>query len=430
MRILVIGAYGLIGTYVALRLVADGHAVVGLGRRTVEAARRFPAIRWVAGDLRRMTTEEAWDEPLRGIEAVVNCAGVLQDGPHDGVVAVQCLAVSALFRACQSQGIQRVIHFSAPPSGSGTLFETTKREADKALAESSLDWLILRPALVLAPQAYGGTALLRGLAALPFLRPVIPGARALQIVSIFDVTETVSRAIGSSSHARRTYDLAHPARITLDDLISAVRSWMGLAPASALRLPGWLTAVIAASADAAGRLGWRSPARTTALRELGQGIAADPAAWIADMIPDPASLQDFLARNPSTVQERRFAIGYFLKPVGLVALALFWIATGIIGLGPARSDAIHALVSGGLPEAIASAAVVAGSLVDIGLGSAVLMARTARPALIGMLLVSLAYLVAGTVLLPGLWLDPFGALVKIVPSMVAALAMLALLPDR
>jgi hypothetical protein len=47
-----------------------------------------------------------------------------------------------------------------------------------------------------------------------------------------------------------------------------------------------------------------------------------------------------------------------------------------------------------------------------------------------MILVSAIYLVVATVLMPGLWLDPFGALLKIVPSIVAALAMLALLPDR
>jgi uncharacterized protein YbjT (DUF2867 family) len=430
MRILVIGAYGLIGTYVALRLVADGHDVVGLGRQTAAASRRLPAVRWIVGDLRVMTTDEAWEGLLREIEGVVNCAGALQDGPADDVTAVQALAMSALFRACRKRGIRRVIHFSAPPSASGTLFEATKRQADKALAESSLDWLILRPALVLAPQAYGGTALMRGLAALPFFCPVLPVAGSLQIVSIFDVTETVSRAIREPSYARRIYDLAHPARISFEDLIRGIRCWLGLKPVPALRMPGWLTAIAVTGADAAGWLGWRSPARTTALHEISQGITADPTAWIADMIPRPADLHAFLAAMPSTVQERRFALSYFLKPFGLVMLALFWIVSGIVGLGPGRSDAVRSLMSTGLPETMAGAAVLAGSLLDILLGTAALVARTSRPALIGMLLASFAYLVAATILLPGLWLDPFGALLKVLPTMIAVGALLALSPDR
>jgi uncharacterized protein YbjT (DUF2867 family) len=430
MRILVVGAYGLIGTYVSTRLVADGHEVTGLGRRTADAARRLPALRWIAGDLRAMTGEGSWTEPLRDIEAVVNCAGVLQDGPKDEVASVQADAMTALFRACENSGVRRLIHFSAPPSGSGTLFETTKQEADKALAASTLDWLILRPALVLSPQAYGGSALLRGLAALPFCRPSIAGARPLQIVSIFDVAETVSRALRNPAHARRTYDLAHPEKIALDDLVVLLREWLGLAPVPALRLPGWFVACVAALADGAGRFGWRSPARTTALRELSHGIDAHPEGWIEDWVAEPAALQDILAAHPATVQERRFALGYFLKPLGLVALGLFWIASGILGLGAARSEAAQALVAGGFSAGVASAAVIGGSLLDIVLGGAVLFARTARLALIGMLGVSLIYLIAATILLPGLWLDPFGALLKVIPAMIAALAMLALLPDR
>jgi uncharacterized protein YbjT (DUF2867 family) len=40
MRIAVIGAYGLIGSYVAARLLADGHEVIGIGRDITTAARR------------------------------------------------------------------------------------------------------------------------------------------------------------------------------------------------------------------------------------------------------------------------------------------------------------------------------------------------------------------------------------------------------
>jgi hypothetical protein len=38
--------------------------------------------------------------------------------------------------------------------------------------------------------------------------------------------------------------------------------------------------------------------------------------------------------------------------------------------------------------------------------------------------------VAATILLPGLWLDPFGVLLKVIPATIATLAMLSLLPDR
>ncbi|WP_420813175.1 NAD(P)H-binding protein [Methylobacterium currus] len=69
----------------------------------------------------------------------------------------------ALFRACAEAEIRRVVQVStvgAAPDAR-TAFLRTKDAADAALAQADLDWTILRPGLVLAPTAYGGTALLR-----------------------------------------------------------------------------------------------------------------------------------------------------------------------------------------------------------------------------------------------------------------------------
>ena len=51
-------------------------------------------------------------------------------------------------------------------------------------------------------------------------------------------------------------------------------------------------------------------------------------------------------------------------------------------------------------------------------------------ALLGMLAVSAAYLAGGTMLTPGLWLDPLGPFVKVLPSMVLAGLAIAILEER
>ena len=77
MNILVVGGTGLIGSAVVARLIAHGHRV------TVASRRPDPtALRHVAVDLARID-EAAWRPLLRGIEGVVNCAGVLQDAPGE-----------------------------------------------------------------------------------------------------------------------------------------------------------------------------------------------------------------------------------------------------------------------------------------------------------------------------------------------------------
>lgn len=110
-------------------------------------------------------------------------------------------------------------------------------------------------------------------------------------------------------------------------------------------------------------------------------------------------------------------------------LALFWLASGLIGLAR-TDDAAAVLTVAGWSGGAATAAVVAGSLVDIALAALVCFRRTAPAALIGMLALSAAYLVAATVVRPDLWLDPLGSLVKAVPAALLALATLAVMDER
>src|SRR4051795_430014 len=112
MRVLVTGATGLIGASV-VSAVSTGHEVVGIPRRVDRAARSIPNARWVALDIGDATTAEHWLPYLDAIDAVVNCAGVLQDGPGDSTRGVHRDGIAALFEACERLGVRRIVHLSA-----------------------------------------------------------------------------------------------------------------------------------------------------------------------------------------------------------------------------------------------------------------------------------------------------------------------------
>jgi uncharacterized protein YbjT (DUF2867 family) len=432
MRVLVTGAYGLIGSAVLARLHRDGHELVGSGRKVETAERQFPYARWIAADFRDLQTKEAWKEILAGIDAVVNCAGAFQQSLRDDLAAVHVGAPLALFAACQGLGIKRVVQISAMGAGEqgASAFAKTKGQADAALAASALPWIILRPGVVLAPGVYGASAMLRGLAGLPWRTPLIGGDQEVRIVSVEDVVETVAWALGSGLSVSGTFELLHPRSYTVAQLVSGLRQWLGLPHQPTLELPAVIARAITGGADALAYLGWRSPARSTAFAELAAGMRGDPTKWTAASGIDPKDLAAILNQRPATLQDRWFSRLYFLKPAAIACLAAFWIVSGVVAVGPGWSDAQAVLATAGVNSTAAMATTAGGAILDIILGIGVAIRSSARMALIGMLLVSGLYLLMGTIVAPALWLDPLGRLVKIVPNTLLIVFALAVLEER
>ena len=433
MRVLLLGATGLIGTAVADALAEAGHAVTGLARQAGAAAAARPHLAWIARDLAACTTPRDWMPLLAGIDAVVNCAGVLQDGPRDDVRAVQEQAMLALWQACAAAGARRVVQVSAVGAepDAPTLFMRSKAAADAALAGTALDWVVLRPGLVWAPNAYGGTALLRALAAWPGVLPLpLPLAAArLQTVAVDDVAAAVVAALDGGVPARRAYDLVEEPRRGLAEVVAALRGWSGRPPLRIIPAPGWVAGLAGWVSDRLGWLGWRSPLRSTAIAELARGVCGDSGPWEAATGRPLATLDQTLRRHPATVQDRWFGRAWLLRPLLIGGLALFWLASGTIAL--ARPDEAAAVLSArGMTDGLALALVLGGAVLDVALGALVLVKRTMPFAALGMLAASVAYLAGGTLLAPDLWADPLGPLVKALPAMLPAATLLALAEER
>lgn len=428
MRILVLGGYGQIGAVLVRRLSESGCEVVGLGRSAALGRRLAPQARWIGADIASLQTPAHWAPMLANIDAVVNASGALQDGAKDDLARVQAGAIGALVAACEQASVKRFVQISAPGASEASpiAFLRTKGVADARLRASALEWVIFKPGLVIGPNAYGGTALIRMLAAFPSVQPLVLGEAPIQTVSIDDVAEAVWRATVGAMAPRRDFDLVEQTPRTLRELIARFRAWAGFAPARfELELSRALGFAIARAADLAGWLGWRSPLRTTSLRVLSIGVTGDPGPWRGITGAPLASLDETLAAMPANMQERVFARAHLAFPLLVLTLAGFWIASGLIGA--LRSEAAAAM----LPlEHNARAVVLAGAGVDLAIGAAVLVRPWTRLAAGAALLVSLCYLIAASVLTPALWADPLGPLVKIFPAMALALGVAALAEPR
>lgn len=427
MRILIVGATGLIGSAIAARLIADGEAVTGLARRPVRAD--APEQRWVRGDITRMSATD-WSRCLDGIDAVVNCAGVLQDMPGDNSQAVHVDAVAVLLDACRLAGIRRYVHLSAigVDRGAASPFSAFKGEGDKLVAASGLDWVILRPSLVLGRRVYGGSAAIRALAASP-LSPELPDLGPIQTVQLDDVAATVAFFLRSDSPSRVALDVTDTETQTLPQIVAHYRRWLGWPPARRVAIPAWVAAAIYKAADLVSGLGWRPPLRSTSRLELARGIVGDPTRWTALTGITPRPLAAALAAEPAGVEQRWFARLYFLKAALVVVLSLFWIATGAVALGPGYEGGVSLLREAGAGM-LAAPLAIAGAVADVAIGVAIAVRRWSGTALWAAVMLSALYLVLGTLLLPRLWSEPLGPLVKIIPILVLHLVAIAIREDR
>lgn len=426
MKILILGATGFIGQTILQRLAADGHDVTGLGRDTARAERRIPAARWIKADIAKLSAVE-WSDLIRNEDVIVNCAGALQDSWSDNLSATQHKAMLTLFEAAVALGGRTIIQISARTDGKAGIlpFLATKRDADEALKASGLRHVILRPALVVGRNAHGGTALIRALAAIPFVTPLVHANNPVETIAIDDVAEAVAHAVDGRIASGSDLDLAAARTMTLSDLVALHRRWLGLAPARPIALPAAMAKPVTLAADLAGLLGWRSPLRSTAMAVMAEGVISTREKPAELPLADAA---EALSRQPSGVQDLWFARLYLIKPIVILTLALFWLLSGLIPLVDIDRAAANFLPF--MPAAAATALTISTCLIDMLLGCAVLFRPAARKALLGMIAVSLSYLAGGTILEPQLWLDPIGPLVKVLPSLALTVVALATLDER
>lgn len=431
MRVLVLGAYGLIGAEIVRSLRRVGHDVAGLVRSANRAARLLPGVECVEADIAALRAAGDWRGVIAGFDAVVNASGALQTGLRDNLARLQDDAIQALIAACEEAETGAFVQISAPgaEADASTEFMRSKAHADNALRASALPWIIFKPGLVISPTAYGGTALIRALAGFPVVQPIVTPEVRIQTVSASEVGEAVADALAGRAPMRRTYDLVGEKAYALADIVSQFRRWLGNAPPRAvIVLPRGLGYLAARGGDAAGWLGWRSPLRTTALKVLEKDVRGDPRPWKEVTGRPLRSLEETLALTPSTLQERVFARAQLLTPAIVLILSLFFITSGVIGLF--RAAAAEAVLAGAMNESAARLMIISGSCIDIFLGALILVRAWLRFSAAAMIALSLVYLGLGTIFAPALWADPLGPFVKIFPVMGLALCTLLLVEER
>ncbi|WP_456620858.1 DoxX-like family protein [Bradyrhizobium sp. P5_C12] len=434
--ILVLGASGLIGRFVTDDLRLRGFRVVGLARSLSPAQKmsaldiELPILALDVAALTRLLSEHA-------VDVIVNCLGVLQDGPGSDTSAVHRDFVARLLEAIGDSGRAiRLVHISIPgiAEADRTAFATTKREAERLIAASGIPHAILRPGFVVAPSAYGGSAMLRALAAFPLDLPTAEMATPFQPVAVADIAVTIAwlaaRDVDDASAQAVSWDLMQSEPATMAGVVKQFRVAFGTAGWPHVAMPSLALDLGAKIGDLANYLGWMPPMRSTAIVELRRGVTGDPSAWIAATGIAPKTLAETIGRHPATIQDKWFARLFLVKALIFASLVVFWLVSGFIALFVSYRAAAGILTAHGFPPALVDPITIGTSLMDMSIGVLIAFRRTAAIGLVVGIVASLGYMVGAAILTPDLWIEPLGALVKTGPAIVLMLVALLMLDNR
>ena len=428
MRILLLGADGFIGSHLSASLLAAGHVVIAAVRRPARYERRFPEAEVVAIDLERMASAADWSDLVARSDAVVNAAGLLRDRPGRSTAAVHFGAPLALFEACLAAGGRKIVHISAVGTTADTDFAHSKREIDRCLRRLDLDWTILRPSLVYGPDSYGGTSLLRAIAATPLFLPLVgDGSQFFRPIHVADLARTVSACLEKPDLSRQVLYPCGPAAWTLKELLSRHRAWLGLAPAPFWRVPDVLAGTVAWLGD---RFGYGAINSTT-LIQLGHGDESDYERFQAASGLNCRRLDEALTAAPAAARDLWHARLYLSRPLIRVTLMALWLISGLLGL--TRGDEQVAAVAAGLglPAAPVAGLAIAASLWDIAIAGLLAWPRPfPRLAFWLQSATVVGYSLVLTLALPALWLDPLGPLLKNLPILLLILLYRVLEEER
>ena len=431
LAVAILGANGLIGNALATDLRRRGFTVRGMARRFTKAQRAALGEAAVQANVTSLSDGQL-SELLDGADIVVNAIGVLQGPDTDRLHRAFAAKLAA---ACARLPQKLLIHLSVP-DGAGiepTAFSQSKRRGEAAIAASGAPFVILRPGFVVATGAYGGSALVRALAAMPFDLPRRDGGVPFAATAISDICETVAyialHRLQGEMDWRGIWDVMEEFPGTVADAVTRFRNRQG-GPAAKMTLPGWLMTLGAVVGDLASVLGWRPPVRSTTLTEMRRGVTGNPAEWMAATGIQPLSLRAAIQALPATVQETWFARLYLLKALALLVLVIFWCASGTIALTVAFAPARQILLDHGIGFSLAQDVTLVSSFLDISVGVAIAFRRSSRAGLIAGIILSVGYMLCAAVVTPDLWAEPLGAMVKTGPAIILMLFCLAIWDDR
>lgn len=274
MKVFLTGATGFVGRNMTTRLLQEGHSVRALARLGKDRA--FPPashgnLEYVAGDV---VSGEGLETGVAGCDAVIHLVGIIVEQGKQSFESVHHLGTRNVVAAARKAGVGRFVQMSAlgVRANGVAAYQRTKWAGEEEVRHSGLPFCILRPSLIVGPEAGFITQMLGTMRRAPVFRPVPGDGRPLfRPIYIDDLTACFSRALSAPSALGRTIELGGADELPLEQVLREIARAAGIRkPAVHIPLP-----LMTAGAFLAERLLPTPPVTVDQLRMLREGSTCD-----------------------------------------------------------------------------------------------------------------------------------------------------------
>jgi NADH dehydrogenase len=226
--ILVTGGTGFVGRHVVHALRAKQHDVRCLVRNPSRAQQlRSWGCELVEGDV---TDATSLQRAVAGCDSVVHLVSIIT-GRRIDFERIMEQGTRNLVAAARDADARRFVLMSALGTSERTKdlvpYYRAKWEMERAVKESGLEFVILRPSFVFGKDGGVLPTFLRQVRYLPATPVVGDGTRRLQPIWVEDIAQYIAAAVELPQAANRTFELGGPEQVTWNELYERIAKVLG-----------------------------------------------------------------------------------------------------------------------------------------------------------------------------------------------------------
>lgn len=243
MKIAVTGATGFIGRNLVNRLLAEQHSVTAV-------VHKAPGESLFSGrcDIApaSVTDPAGLKTAFGDAEAVYHLVGIIAETRTNTFERTVVEGTRNVVSACRETGIGKIIYLSAMGAAerSRTRYHQSKYQAEQAVMESKLDYIIYRPSVVYG-LGDGFVSLLKRLVERSYITPVIgDGKYCLQPVYIDDLVSAMVQGLTVSEASGRIIEIGGPEKLEYLRILDIIKRVTGKKRVN-FHIPMWVMKPVA-----------------------------------------------------------------------------------------------------------------------------------------------------------------------------------------